>query len=67
MEDCVTDHGGAFLSYDVGDDRWTELAHPYDMVPFETPLSLTLAGDRIVAFQSAAAVPLRDPGAEGTP
>ncbi len=64
VEDCVTDHGGAFLSYDVGDDRWTELAHPYDMVPFETPLSLTLAGDRIVAFQSAAAVPLRDPGAE---
>lgn len=64
-EDCFSAHGGAFLSYDVGDDRWTELAYPYDLT-FETPLSLTLVGDRIVAYQTDASVPLRDPGAGNT-
>lgn len=63
-EDCSSAHGGAFLSYDVSDDRWTELAYPYNMASVQTPLSLTTDGRRIVAYQTDATVPLRDPGAE---
>lgn len=64
LEDCFSAHGGAFVSYDVGDDEWAELAYPYDMASFESAPTLTLAGDRVVAYETDAAADSPDPGAE---
>lgn len=38
----------AFLSYDAGNDRWTQLELP----PVGTPVALTAADDKVIAYQT---------------
>lgn len=49
IEDCFSRVSGAIVSYDVSDDRWTEVEASPDL-GLDSPVHLTAFGDRLVAY-----------------